>query len=406
MSERIEGLRAEISRLLKAGLFTEAVPLLDEIYRATGDLRALSSLSVAYLRSDQLEKARDIALKALELGGESPTVLDALTEIYGRLRDLETTIRYGKRSLAHKDKLVCAAYDGPLSAPRPSSHRWKKLISFSLYGAEARYCEGAVLNVEAARAIYPGFICRFYIDEQVPDHVRARLQASGAELVPMGVAGARATGQDAVELPGMMWRFLALDDPEAEIVLMRDADSLISERERIFVETWLASGLDFHVVRDWYTHSELILAGTFAARAGRLPPIQAEIELFIEKRRRLALESRWVDQIALRERLWPAVRDRTLTHDRYFGFGVNLAPNEAGGAGRAINHVGANQSVRTVTRPLADPEAARVAWQLLDGDGRAFCRYESPVTEGQLAVLLPDPLIHRLDAGEIRLELL
>ena len=42
--------------------------------------------------------------------------------------------------------------------------------------------------------------------------------------------------------PGTMWRFLAINDPEAEYVIFRDADSVVSPREAEAVSEWIESG--------------------------------------------------------------------------------------------------------------------------------------------------------------------
>ena len=42
---------------------------------------------------------------------------------------------------------------------------------------------------------------------------------------------------------------------------VRDADSVVNVREKVAVEEWLASTRHFHLMRDHYDHSELVLAG-------------------------------------------------------------------------------------------------------------------------------------------------
>ena len=41
----------------------------------------------------------------------------------------------------------------------------KNIISFSLWGDDAKYWVGALRNIELARKLYPGWQIRFYIDE-------------------------------------------------------------------------------------------------------------------------------------------------------------------------------------------------------------------------------------------------
>lgn len=93
----------------------------------------------------------------------------------------------------------------------------KNVISFSLYGREPLYCEGAKINARLARDIYPGWTVRFYTDETVPVRVIEELHSTGAEIV----------GQNPRPYPnyGRYWRFLVANDPRVDRFIIRDADS-------------------------------------------------------------------------------------------------------------------------------------------------------------------------------------
>jgi hypothetical protein len=92
----------------------------------------------------------------------------------------------------------------------------KNIIAFSLYGDQPRYCETLIKNIETAKSLFPGWCCRVYLDNSVPQHVWQRLQGAGAQLVDMShEKGIYPT----------LWRFLVMDDPTVERFLVRDADS-------------------------------------------------------------------------------------------------------------------------------------------------------------------------------------
>jgi hypothetical protein len=80
--------------------------------------------------------------------------------------------------------------------------------------------------------LFPGWRCRVYLDDSVPDHVWQRLQLPHVELVDMS--------QEKHIFP-TLWRFLVLDDASVQRFIVRDADSLLSEREAAAVNAWLAS---------------------------------------------------------------------------------------------------------------------------------------------------------------------
>lgn len=104
------------------------------------------------------------------------------------------------------------------------------------------------------------------------------------------------------------------DDVQVGYFLVRDCDSLLSKREAAAVGEWLASGKYFHVMRDWWTHTDLILAGMWGGIAGILPPMAELIESYSSAH---MVTANW-DQWFLRDRIWGLIRNDCLVHDRLF----------------------------------------------------------------------------------------
>ena len=92
-----------------------------------------------------------------------------------------------------------------------------------------------------------------FLFADVPAEVRARLAQLGADV------RLEPSGQPMREK--LAWRFKVANDPSVGRFLVRDVDSVIGEREKAAVDAWLASDKWFHVMRDWWTHTDLILAG-------------------------------------------------------------------------------------------------------------------------------------------------
>ena len=129
----------------------------------------------------------------------------------------------------------------------------KKIISFSLYGNVPCYQVGSVLNVIEAARLLPDWKCRFYTTDN--DTICRQLQYLGAEIVRM----------DDWPKGNMFWRFLAVDD--ADVTIVRDADSIVSERERECMRQWLTSDCQWHVMRDHPAHGGTpILGGMWGYR--------------------------------------------------------------------------------------------------------------------------------------------
>lgn len=175
-----------------------------------------------------------------------------------------------------------------------------RVISFSLFGSCELYWAGAVENVRLCAALYPGFVCQFYVGDSVPPHVRDELAALGAELALM--AGVPENWWST------FWRFHALRDGN-EVTMFRDADSRPCEREAAAVAEWLQSGKQFHAMRDHPEHGMPILAGMWgakrdgaAAAAKLLPARHSGVE-------------RWqADQLWLAHRVYPTARKSLMAH--------------------------------------------------------------------------------------------
>ena len=157
--------------------------------------------------------------------------------------------------------------------------------------------------------LFPDWVCRFYVDDSVSPEAIQRLKNNGAEVVYVT--------SPVNKWPGAMWRFLAINDPEAEYVIFRDADSVVSHREAEAVAEWIESGRLFHTMRDSGSHTALILAGMWGAKAGAVPDMDARIQRFVDK----GYDSRhFADQDFLAEDLWGYIRQDVFSHDRVFNF--------------------------------------------------------------------------------------
>jgi hypothetical protein len=95
---------------------------------------------------------------------------------------------------------------------------------------------------------------------------------------------------------------------------VRDVDSVLNVRERIAVDDWLASGRWFHIMRDWWSHTDLVLAGMWGGVAGVLPPLTPLLNAYQPE----AMETPNIDQWFLRDTLWGYLAQSCLVHDRCF----------------------------------------------------------------------------------------
>jgi hypothetical protein len=240
---------------------------------------------------------------------------DMLCSLFNYLGQLPEAIRHGDKALHLKDASAAKGAPAATATPRLSrfdpEQRARNVIAFSIWGTDPRYLNGAMTNAIVARYLYPGWQARFYVDRSVPERFIRSLTQNGAHIVLVE------------DLPaseyGLFWRFLVEDDPEVSLYLVRDADSVMNVKERWAVADWLSSHQAFHVMRDNPQHSELVLAGLWGAHAGNIGGMRTRFLEFVQAAGKVG-NNLTVDQLFLRETIWPIMRNSVLAHDAYFNF--------------------------------------------------------------------------------------
>lgn len=182
----------------------------------------------------------------------------------------------------------------------------KNVISFSLWGNKPMYLTGALVNNNIAKSIYPGWVCRFYVDRSVPEETLNKLRIEGAEII---------IKSDNIDTSGMMWRFEPAFDPEVRYFVVRDADARLTVREKSAVDEWVSSGKSFHVMRDHPNHKHVVMGGMWGGVSGRIPNFKDLLESYT-KSHNLGF---WSDMFFLRDCLWePFIRQDHISHDEYW----------------------------------------------------------------------------------------
>ena len=185
-----------------------------------------------------------------------------------------------------------------------------KLITFSLWGDDPKYCVGAVRNAALARKLYPGWTCRFYVDKKTVPLVYIlqilAMEDADTEIVDMPI--------NMQGWMGMFARFLPASEDGVEVFISRDCDSRISEREAVAVQEWLSSPRLIHVMRDHPEHSAPIMGGMWGAKQHAIPNMRELIDEWNK-------EDRWqTDQEFLRDVIWPKYGHKILAHDDWGRF--------------------------------------------------------------------------------------
>lgn len=263
------------------------------------------NLAVCLSRSGRHPQAIAHARTYVQKHPDEALVWDILTNSLFACGQFDEASQTGTRSLLIKDHAATrpARRQKPVPIPDTARH---DVIAYSLWGRQPTYLRGALDNLLAAPTLYPGWQVRIYLDDSVPADWQALLRELGADL--------RLQPAGQITRQKLCWRFHVANDPGVHRFLVRDIDSVLTARERAAVDAWIASGRSFHVMRDWWTHTDLMLAGMWGGLAGRLPSIAELLATY----RPAAMETPNVDQWFLRDRVWPLLRDDCLVHDRCF----------------------------------------------------------------------------------------
>lgn len=182
----------------------------------------------------------------------------------------------------------------------------KRVVSYSLYGTNPLYIEGAIRNVRLVPKIYPGWTPRVYVSQEIDASAIEALESAGAQVLRKQRLGL---------IDGMFWRFLPVGDPSLEAVIVRDTDSRPTLREAAAVEQWLSSGRTLHLMRDHPEHQVVIMGGMWGCRGGAVPDMQALIERWGVWARK------GQDQVFLREVIYPRFENDLLVHSELFSYG-------------------------------------------------------------------------------------
>jgi hypothetical protein len=179
------------------------------------------------------------------------------------------------------------------------------VFSFCLYGPNnPRYYPGMLENIFLAGKYFPDWKVYVYVapdvDESMINHLKA---CSSVELRYTGETGAI----------NMIHRFYAIDEPEVELMMVRDADSRIHWKDRWAIRDFLIRPqFVAHTIRDNIEHTARMMGGLWGIRKSAGINIHNE---YIKYKEDQTLGHRHAhDQNFLADCIYPQVKSRLLVH--------------------------------------------------------------------------------------------
>jgi hypothetical protein len=201
------------------------------------------------------------------------------------------------------------------------SKKKKSIVAFSLYGDNPKYTNGALDNAKLVKTYYPGWTIRFYVLPSLSQEIVRELKELGAEIMY--------PPKDMRDIAyGAFWRFLALDDPDAERFISRDSDSRLNARERFAVEEWMYSGKSCHALRDHPYHDVTFNSGLWGCDDGFMKrhnnaTMYALVKKFVDDGNCNAIknarskENYGCDNLFLDSVIWPMAENDQIGHDSF-----------------------------------------------------------------------------------------
>ena len=176
-----------------------------------------------------------------------------------------------------------------------------RAFSFCLYGPPGyKYYTGLLENLELISKHYPEWIVFVYTGADVPETFIETLISKSVRVIRVPKTGPVL----------MMYRFLTIDQPGVDLMLVRDADSRIHMRDRWAIDEFVSSKFMAHSVRDHPYHGVPLLGGLWGVKLGKIANgISQYITPFTDKP--------WAhgkDQDFLRSHIFPLLKDSLLVH--------------------------------------------------------------------------------------------
>lgn len=195
-----------------------------------------------------------------------------------------------------------------------------KVFSFSVFGDNPIYKKGFLNNIIPIKKYFPDWKIFLYVPENYDeDYIQTVLKENVFVFKMKNENYFNCT-----------WRFNAIINENVDVMVCRDADSRVSERDFYAIEEWLNSGYNYNIIRDHpIGHHWSINAGMWGAKkTDFIVKIGDMLENF-KRQNELLINNNTFDQIFLRQIIYPNIVNESLVHDEYFKYESHA---------KAINH--------------------------------------------------------------------
>ncbi|RNA04087.1 hypothetical protein BpHYR1_024455, partial [Brachionus plicatilis] len=205
----------------------------------------------------------------------------------------------------------------------------QKIVAYSLYGKNPRYYNLLQDLIVKVKEFYPDHVMRVYHDDTINKSIICQIECSNSHVdfcnihrMPLSLKNSEKV-MDLRYVHAMMWRFLSIGDSFVDLLMSRDIDSQLLQREVNSVQEWLGSGNIGHIMRDNPAHKTYILGGMWSFRVEKARVLG---KLIYEKMVDKNISSKFnfngknpkgFDQIFLSKHVYKMIENNSTIHDSY-----------------------------------------------------------------------------------------
>lgn len=183
-----------------------------------------------------------------------------------------------------------------------------KVVSFCIYGSNEKYCRGLLENIEIITDKLPDFHIFIYVGDNVPKEWIDKYNKSDK----VKLIYTNRIGHD-----NMINRFLAIDEPNVDLMIVRDADSRIHDRDLWCIYHFIHSGFAAHTIRDHQFHVTQIMGGLWGLKKNVLNGKTISELYSLYNSKNVVVNQVQHDQYFLRDMLYNLIKPNLIIYGLY-----------------------------------------------------------------------------------------
>ena len=176
----------------------------------------------------------------------------------------------------------------------------RKYISYSLYGKDTYYVRGAIENIRNNGVLLPDWTNIIYISTKMRYEFEYLFLKLPCKLIEV---------QAIENNTSMLWRYFATNLNDADFIIFRDCDSLITLREKCMIEEWVDKEKALHIIRDHPMHTTSIMGGLCGVKKDKVHNLY---ESFVKSK---FVDLYGMDQWFIHKELYKKYKNDALIHD-------------------------------------------------------------------------------------------